>query len=47
VAVKLTIALYLFGNIEKNICQLTEKKLCFNWLINKFKEFFNILKTQK
>lgn len=47
VAVKMTIALYLFGNIEKNICLLTEKKLCFDWLITKIKELFNLIKTQK
>lgn len=47
VAVKLTIALYLFGNIEKNICQMTNKSLCFDWLIEKLKEIFNLFKSKK
>ena len=47
VAVKLTVALYLFGNIEKNLCQLTDAKLCFDWLITKMKEIFNLVKTKK
>lgn len=47
VAVKMTIALYLFGNIEKNICQLTEGKLCFYWLIDRIKSLFPFLKKSK
>lgn len=46
-AVKLTIALYLFGNIEKNICKMTNKGLCFEWLIDKLKEVFFLIKTKK
>lgn len=44
IAVKLTIALYLFGNIEKNICQLTNKTLCFEWLIDKIKDTLSAFK---
>lgn len=47
VAVKLTIALYLFGNIEKNLCQLTEGKLCFYWLTDRIKSFIPFLKKSK
>ena len=44
--VQLTIALFLFGNIEKNICQLTNKTLCFEWLIDKIKDTLSIFKRK-
>lgn len=47
IAVKLTVSLYLFGNIEKNICQLTDKKLCFGWLIDKIKDLNLLIKNKK
>jgi hypothetical protein len=43
-AVKMTIALYLFGNIEKNLCALTEGQLCFNWLVDRIKSIFSFFK---
>jgi len=45
VAIKLTIAMYLFLNIEKNICKLTEQKLCLQFLISKLKTFIPNQKT--
>lgn len=36
-SIKMTIALYLFGNIQKNICALTDKQLCFSFLFDKLK----------
>jgi len=39
VAIKLTIAMYLFLNIEKNICKMTEGNLCFKFFVDKLKTF--------
>lgn len=47
IAVKMTIALYLFGNVEKNLCELTEKKLCFYWLIERIKSLIPLMKKSK
>lgn len=44
VAVKLTIALYLFGNIDRNLCKITDGTLCFSWLIQKIKNMIPLLK---
>lgn len=43
-AVKLTIALYLFGNLEKNLCKLTKGQLCFHWLVERIKSIFSFFK---
>lgn len=45
VAVKLTVALYLFGNIDRNLCQMTEGRLCFSWLIKKIRKMIPLLKN--
>ena len=45
IAIKLTIAMYLFLNVEKNICKLTEQKLCFKFMISKLKTFIPNKKT--
>jgi len=36
-SIKMTIALYLFGNIQKNICAITDNQLCFSFLFDKMK----------
>ncbi|MBK9391969.1 MAG: hypothetical protein IPN68_17925 [Bacteroidetes bacterium] len=43
-AVKMTIALYLFGNLEKNLCILTKEQLCFHWLVERIKSIFSFFK---
>jgi hypothetical protein len=47
ISVKLTIALYLFGNIDRNLCQITDGKLCFSWLIKKIKNLIPYLKDEE
>lgn len=46
VSVKLMIALYLFGNINKNLCRMTNNQLCFTQLIQKIKELYNLTKSK-
>jgi hypothetical protein len=45
-SIKMTIALYLFGNIQKNICSMTDNQLCFNFLYDKLKLLLTLFKRK-
>lgn len=45
-SIKMTIALYLFGNIQKNICAMTDNQLCFNFLLDKLKLILTLFKKK-
>ena len=45
-SIKMTIAIYLFGNIQKNICAMTDNQLCFNFILDKMKLFLTLFRKK-